>query len=441
MAASQHEELKTFFQALSGENARPLDPDHPFYVPVLEATPEKDPILDLIARIEWASSESVNLLTGFRGNGKSTQLRRLKKSLEEAGCRVVLVDMLDYVLMSKPVELSDFLLSLMAAFAEAIRGESGFEPLAERYFTRVGNFLKSEVRIEGLEVGVEGMGLSAGLGLKLKTDPSFKALIQERLRGHYTRLVRDARAFVVEVVNTIRHRSGKPDRKVVLLVDSMEQVRGWGKEAVDVQNSVVETFSGQASNLAFPQIHVVYTIPPFVIPLAHNVGRDFGGNPIASWPNVHVRDREGHSDPAGLGVMERIVAKRYARWREVFTAEQLHRLARCAGGDVRDYFRLVRECLISLRNSRERRVTDDMLSFVEQQLRAELTPIARKDALWLARIHERKDTALEDVSELPTLARFLDSNLIMNYQNGQPWYDVHPLILRDVLAVGGGYEE
>jgi len=33
-------------------------------------------------RLDWAESESIDLLTGYRGNGKSTELRRLKRLLE-----------------------------------------------------------------------------------------------------------------------------------------------------------------------------------------------------------------------------------------------------------------------------------------------------------------------------------------------------------------------
>lgn len=107
--------LRTFYKTLEGEGGKPLTPDHPYYVNILGATPEKDPVRRLWQRIEFSSSESVNLLTGFRGNGKSTELRRLKKLLEDNGCTVFLVNMLDYLLMTKPVELSDFILSLMVS--------------------------------------------------------------------------------------------------------------------------------------------------------------------------------------------------------------------------------------------------------------------------------------------------------------------------------------
>src|SRR5262245_11491600 len=83
---------------------QPVDPRHPWYVPLLGAEPGQDPIRKLAVRIGLMSSESVHLLTGFRGNGKSTQLLRLQQELEEQGHTVFLVDMLDWMMVSKPVE-------------------------------------------------------------------------------------------------------------------------------------------------------------------------------------------------------------------------------------------------------------------------------------------------------------------------------------------------
>ena len=57
----------------------PTEPDHPWYVPIHADDPAKDPIPRLWQRFDLAESASVHLLTGFRGNGKSTELRRLRK--------------------------------------------------------------------------------------------------------------------------------------------------------------------------------------------------------------------------------------------------------------------------------------------------------------------------------------------------------------------------
>ena len=61
--------------------------------------------------------------------------------------------------------------------------------------------------------------LKVGITTSLKDDPSFKSMLQQGLRGHVARLVREARLFASEVVDLVRKESGDPDKKVVLLVD------------------------------------------------------------------------------------------------------------------------------------------------------------------------------------------------------------------------------
>lgn len=432
-------ELQTFFRTLSGENAKPLSFGHRHYVPRFETDPSKDPILGLRTRVLFSESESVHLLTGYRGNGKSTELIRLKVLLEQAGCTVFRVDMLGFLITSKRLELSDFLLSLMAALSGAVQDQAFLDPAREGYWERFKNVLKTRAEFEELGFEASSGAVAASIGARLQRDPTFKEQIQTHLRGHLAQLVRDAQAFVIEIVQAIRKKTGDPDHKLVLLVDSMEQLRGFGEDATRVQTSVVELFSGQAANLRFPMLHVVYTLPPFLSTLAPGYGGMVSGNPLICWPNVHVRTRAGTPDPGGIALMSRMINARYPRFGEFFEESQLERLAAFSGGDVRDFFRLVRECLVILANGKMARVDGVVLDRVEGQLRSEHTPIAADDARWLARVALRKDSALETTSDADRLARFLDTNLIMNYLNGEPWYDVHPALSEEIRkAVSAG---
>lgn len=432
-------QLEKFYKTLTGKGALALDPpDDPYYVHILQAKPDKDPILKLRQRIQFSESESVNLLTGFRGNGKSTELRRLKKLLEENGCYVVLVNMLDYMLMTKPLEISDFILSIMSALAVEME-KSGYKGTTETYLKRLDNLLKSEVELSPLTFDLKAPGAAAKLGFNLKSEPTFKKKLQEAMRGHVTTLIEDSRKYVVDLVTEIRKKENNPDKKVVLLVDSMEQLRGDGEEAETMHKSIVNVFSRQASNLEFRMLHVVYTIPPYLLPLAPNLARNLGGNPVNAWPNIHVRKKNNSGlDEEGLNIMEEIIKKRFSSWSDFFSREQLGKLALASGGDLRDFFRLVRECLvissISLKENEENRslITDETLIQSIRQLQNELLPIPTDDRPWLSKVHETKSTELQNISELPRLARFLDSNLIMNYLNDEPWYDVHPLIIDDI---------
>ena len=442
-------ELEQFYKSLTGKGALALEPGDSRYVPLLE---ENDPIEALCRRIKLAESESVHLLTGFRGNGKSTQLKRLKKMLEDkAQCTVFLVDMLDYVLMTKPIDIADFTLSLMAALSFAVSpakeesARSGkpasfvedygkLAPWAKEFWEKFTNALPTGIEADKLTLKLP----AADLALKLKTDQTFKKQIQEHFKGRPTRISDAARQLVVNMVGEIRRQKGS-DRKVVLLVDSLEQLRGMGEEAQRLYDSVRELFFGQAHNLSFSMLHIVYTVPPYLPVLAPNIGLTLGGNPITGWPNIHVRDQQGEADKNGLEIMKDIVEKRFAAWTNFMSPELMHKFAGCSGGDIREFFRLLREAAISLMSAREKNkeavLDEPMAERVIQLLKNELLPIAEKDAQWLVKIHESKKESLLDKQSLPDLARFFDSNLIMNYLNGKPWYDVHPLLVEEIETI------
>lgn len=428
--------LKSF----SGKGAEPLDSDDPYYVKLLEESSGGDPIVALWKRIKLAESESVHLLTGFRGNGKSTQLRRLKRMLEEdPNCIVLLVDMLDYVFMTKPISISDFILSLMAALASYAEDFS-VDPTLKRpireYADRVFGLLKS-TRIE-----IEDIRLKtplAELGMKLKTDDSFKHQVQQQLEGRLTEIVYQAREFVTQVVEGLRAQKNNSDLKVILLVDSLEQLRGMGEDAYVVHDSVKELFFGQASNLTFPLLHIVYSVPPYLPVLDQNPGRALGGNPITQWPNIHVRKKDGTPDRYGLGKMIELIEKRFPNWTDVISKRNVTKFSECSGGDIRNFFQLLREAALSLMIAQKggEKVTLDnsMVNRVIQQLKNELLPLAEEDAGWLAKIHKSKEVSLPNEDMLADLARLFDSNRIMNYQNGEPWYDIHPLLISEIESI------
>lgn len=96
--------------------------------------------------------------------------------LEKSDCQVFLVNMLEYVLMTKPLALSDFILSLMADLVgKAEESIQGLAPLSQSYWERLIKFLTSEVNLETIDVESKVPGAASKLGFKLKTDPEFKS--------------------------------------------------------------------------------------------------------------------------------------------------------------------------------------------------------------------------------------------------------------------------
>ena len=431
------DELRKFYRSFSGKREQPLEPDDPCYVPLFEES--TDPIRELWQRIDWVESESVHLLTGYRGNGKSTELKRLKRLLEtesNSECTVFLVDMLEYVFPTKPIYISDFIVSLMSALEHAA-GNITTGGIIGSFFTdrwkRFINFLNTEIKLETFNIKLSPVEL----GGILKTDQIFKERIRECFAGRITKLIDEAGVFVADLVEKIQNSN--PEQKVVLLVDSLEQLRGEGEDAKLLYDSVLELFSGQARNLHFHKLHIVYTIPPFLPALAQNPGKALGGNPVTRWPNIHVRNKEGEPDIDGLKMMESLVEKCYAAWKDVIPLNFLHKVAMCSGGDIRDFFRLVREPAVILANAivhnKNAQFDEQIAVRVIQDFKNSFLLIAEKDAKWLAKIHKSKKESLEDIDLIQDLARFLDNNLIMSYRNGEDWVDVHPLIVEEINRI------
>jgi hypothetical protein len=415
-------ELGKFFASLKD---RPLEPDDAAYVADLHRVDGNDPIADLAAQILWDQGGGTYLFTGQRGTGKSTELRRLRRALRQQGCTVLLLDMGDYLLETEPVEVGDFVISLAGALSDAIAAEYGAPPARNSYWERAAAFLQTDVQIKGID--------AIGLKFELKGNPTFKERVQAASRDRLSALVRDARDYAREILAFLQARHGA-DTKLVLIVDSVERLRGVNAEgAKRVFDSAVTLFSGNPDYLRFPPLHVVYSVPPYLSALTANLSALYSGQ-MVFLASAHVFDEPGtgserRPSATGLKAMRELVERRYAAWREVFAETQLDTLALASGGDIRDYFRLVSSCLVKARDPQVQLPIDArVLTEVKNAMRREMLPIPDDDKDWLKEIAISHSAQLKSMDRLSTLARFLDTRLVLNYRNGRDWYDVHPLL-------------
>lgn len=426
LSSATEKELRSFYNALAD---RVLEPGDPVYVAQVNQGGVSDAVAEIATEIRWQEGGGVCLFTGQRGTGKSTELKRLKKSLEDSGAVVFYVDLAEFMLLTKEVEISDFLIAVAGAMSEQVQAKYGAAPAGRSYWERLGEFLQTKVEFKELGIKLPGLDIKAAL----KNDPTFKQQIQLASRGHVAQLVQDAHGFLAEAVNLVRQRECDEHRKVVLLLDSVERIRGVGREAMTVYESVRNLFFGHAEHLRIPLLHTVYTIPPYLSVLAAGAGALMGGAVARRLVSTHIfQDRSRQPDPQGLDVLRKVITERYSGWHKLLTVEALDRLAISSGGDLREFFRLVRLCLPSVRDDSQLPLDVTAVKPSENAARNEMLPIPADHLTWLKRIAATHDTCLEKDVDLPTLAHFLDNRLVLNYRNGTDWYDVHPL-LREVI--------
>ena len=429
--------LAEFFRQVSDQ---PLRPDDPRYIRLYDDLDMAgdDPV-DLMARaIEWTPGGSVQLLSGFRGTGKSTELMRLEKRLQESDSDFLVFrcDIEEYLNMSVPVDICDFLMAVSGAFGDAVAKRDVLQghPAHEGYWERFVNFL-TRTELEGvsaslgLPISLDASVVSANIKANLKSDPSFKKRLQEHMAGHLGTLVNDVRGYFEACINALKERKGN-DFEVVLLIDSIEHFRGTYINAQVVQSSVENLFVSHSERLHFPHVHVVYTVPPYLKIRYGNLGALYEPGGVRMLPALKLRMKSGERYEQGHDAMERIVRARGDWERLLGHRAALDRLIENSGGHLRDLLRLLAEVL---RRAKVLPVPDGTVEAAINQMRTEFLPVADDDARWLAAIARSHRTALPDTSRLPDLARFFDTHLALCYQNGDEWYDVHPLIAEHVI--------
>jgi hypothetical protein len=269
-----------------------------------------------------------------------------------------------------------------------------------------------------------------GVKANLKSDPTFKQDLQKRMEGHIGALVKDVHKFFQDRVKDLKARHGD-DTEVVLIVDSMEHVRGTSLNAEGVQASVETLFIGHGERLQLPSMHTIYTVPPYLAVRAKNLGGLYGYGAVQVFPAIKIRHDHGEVHFDGIDALKRVVAKR-GDWKQLLGDEALlEEVILASGGNIRDLLRILSEII---RRANSLPVGERVVRRAISQMRSEFLPIAETDAVWLAEIAKTHEARLPATDKLPELTRFFDTHVVLCYRNDGDWYDVHPLIRDVVLA-------
>lgn len=416
------------------------------YVAGLHEQQGTDPVESLRSFIELNASSGAYLFSGMRGSGKTTELRRLQYELLQTGDFFpIYIDAKDHYNLLEELQVGDFLLTLSAAIAEFVARDSalGRDFIGGGYWDRFVDTLKSDIESDGLtlEAGwknlVPGVDAKIAGKLKLKDNPSFKKEVQAKLRLKNEALEQGAARFFADVARYIKARTGKS--RVLLLVDSLEHLRGVTEDDSNrVFESVAALFSLHHSALRLPEIDVVYSIPPYLAAISQGFAAYYSGGRVFPLANVHVFNRqldEVMESTTGIARMREVISRRFAEWSIFFDEAALNRLIVSSGGDLRDLFRLIQNCLTSARPEKmDIPFPEAVLSYAEGVLREDFRFLSNENMAWLARVAQSKWHEMRSRKELAQLAMLLDGKSMLNYRNGEDWYDVHPLLKARALS-------
>jgi hypothetical protein len=430
---------RAFFRSLRDEPIEPSDPRYENFYESPEFSSE-DPVRHVAFEIENSRSESTQLLSGYRGTGKSTELRRLAQYLSKRDYFVVLVPMLEHYNMTSPIDVTDFLLTVAGAFGDGLADPStGIlkdNPRHQSYFERFQSFLGSlslDFGALDIKTGIPPASFAAQLKFNLRGNPAFKAKLQHFLQGAVGTLVEHVHEYFHDRLALVAQAIG-PDVPVVLLVDDLEKMRGETSAAESVQQSVAALFSTHGERLRIPGLHVLYTAPLYLRVREPGVGNVYG-NGFHVLPAIRLREKLSRSPvPVAFDVIERIVRRRGDWQRLLGSRDVLDEVIAYSGGHFRDLLSLLREIAKRGTFTKDRHgttplpVPSEVVRAAVYQVQSEYLPIPDDDILWLEDIRVSNEHNIRTMTDVPRFSRLLDNHLAVGYRDGLEWYDVHPLI-------------
>jgi len=407
--------LKEFLKSIKD---RPLEPNSPLYVSHFQE--DNDPIKELYHHITRDDdNQSIALLSGFRGNGKSTELRRLKKLLEAKQYIVLLCDMEPFFDEYEPVDVTDFLISVALALNETVKHQSGKDFLQESYWERFSNYLRTELELEN--VGSEAHGFL----ISLVKEPVLKKRLQHALSTKLETFVKEMRNFFSSIRTFLQKHENE---QMVLLLDSFEKIRGIGENAHKIHESVDDLFRRHIDDkLQLPNWHVVYTVPPYVTSISSP------GLGICTFlPSVHIFNKDDSTDNDGIVIMKEVIKRRFENWQQVFTDAQIERIILATAGSFRVFFRLIRAVLLKVPEKNqliEVPVADRFLERAENDFFRDMTfLLPTEDRLWLKKIDGSRKSETPKETDKLVLMKFMDKDWVFLYHNGEAWFGINPLL-------------
>lgn len=419
---TDNNELTKFIQAV--QNTDPLDiakaEDRSRYIEHLHG--HRDAVGRLRSEISHRQGDGVYLFTGQIGSGKSTELLRLKSQLESPKCKVYYCDLGDWLNLSAPIDLASMLLGMIASWVETVGTLHGQRTPIER----LSDFLtRTSITLSGINLEADIGVAKTQLQLALKTDEAFRGRLDETLKSNVASFVNQAHRFVTDLVADICPN----DEKCVLIIDSLEKIRGYGSDSEKVYESVERLFLSEGTALHLPSVHVVYSVSPFLLAQNPHLPSILGQGVVVNMPSVHVfKKRSAELDPDGVKQMTAMLSARYPAWSNFIAPQFLEELIRDCGGDLRDYLRAVKVVLLEKEAAADA-TREELLDVVRSQIGPpKFVPAA--DIAWMARLERSHDPELDDKVNALVFQRYLATKHILAYLNGDAWYAIHPL-LRD----------
>lgn len=386
---------------------------------------------EIAEQISWNDEPQALYFTGYPGSGKTTELHRTIKVLEQeddANLLAVYINAIDFFDIHDKIELVDVLsvivynTSLAVARYQNKDEEEAFSQGG--FFTRLWTWLNdTDVTLESLEVDQAPFKLI----FEMKNRRDFRKKVKENVSTNITTFKRDVNRELQRLNEIVQHYeiAGKRKSGIVVVLDTLEKNRGIGKD-IDLIAETSERLFRDKESLTLP-IDVIYTVPAYLSTRHIN---DIFFLPVA---RVMTEQDEPYDD--GIEVMEALIYDRIPKEHidEIFAESSglLHKIILFSGGYPRDLLKMLQKVIMVDDFPVSVSEVDTIFMDLENEYQ-EFVPMEFKEKL--LEIHASKKLDLSENEQRRIAYELFNIHAILRYRNGHLWWALHPA-LQKVLEI------
>lgn len=410
----------------------PLQPGDPAYVDCRSVRGDEDVVEDLGRTIRRSRDFTYQLYSGYRGSGKTTELLRLKKDLEDRGHKVVYFAADAEDISVQDAQYTDILLACTRHLLRQLK-DANPSPILNWLKARVRDVkdvMLTEINIDDANVEV-GLKEFAKLTATMRAQPRQRQKIRESIEPHTETLIQALNAFIEEA------RSHLPQKtRLLAIADNLDRIVPIFRE--NGRSNQEEIFLDRHEQLKALACHIIYTVPISLVysRWATELKDNYGLPQVL--PSIMVRQENGDPYNKGLNILRDIIRRRLpssfsdSLIPDVFESEEvLQNLCLMSGGYVRDLVQLMQEAItkteeLPIRARAVQRAVDDLRDVYRR---------AVEEYQWeiLGSVHESKEIENDDVQRSLLLNRcVLEYRYFDDKGDKRTWYDVHPVLWKEL---------
>lgn len=412
-----------------------LEPDDSRHVELDEITCARRTLYDVARVIRSSRSATLQMVTGLPGSGKSTLLNGLQGVFDklDSSALVLRRDLSLRGEIGGLPEPGELLGLALAELSQALCEHTRTDPAIHALLPGVQGFFAV---LNPETFGVDLASLSVR-GLRERMDPHSSFTTRLRQTGQnetQEELIPRARYAISELMEALGEASGRSE--IVLILDGLEKVpREFASETERERHhrAAKALYASWVPSFALP-CHLIVTAPPGLYSV-ESLAR-YQGNYFVSM--AKIRDIARHPFAKGEDLMLEVIRKRHPEAMHLLFGddeEWARKLVRLSGGFLRELLRLVHQGIIGNYDEASP-IPDDVWNSLIDRYTHEVRSKISTDPFWVLR-EVNRDTAHRRLLNFPeaghrVLWDMLDRGVLLGYQNGELWCDLHPAFVGDI---------